>query len=127
LCAKVLAATLGTGWSGCSSVGIVKFMVLAWDVPGDSGLALRDRLREDHTDTITARFREGSVLLGAGIYDEASEVRGSVVIMDCESRASVDSYLQSEPFLTGGLWERVEVHELKLPDMYLEHLRQSPA
>jgi hypothetical protein len=102
-------------------------MVLAWDVPDDSGVALRDKLRPEHTDTITARFHEGSVLLGAGIYDDAGVVCGSVVIMDCESRASVDAYLQSEPFATGGLWERVEVHELKLPDMYLEHLRQSPA
>jgi uncharacterized protein YciI len=102
-------------------------MVLAWDVPGDSGVALRDKLRAEHTDTITARFDEGSVLLGAGIYDDASVVRGSVVIMDCESRAAVDDYLQSEPFLTGGLWERVEVRELKLPDMYLEYLRPTPS
>jgi uncharacterized protein len=101
-------------------------MVLGWDVPGELGLARRDALRPEHTETITARFREGSVLFGAGIYDDAGAVRGSVVIMDCESRASVDSYLQSEPFQTGGLWERVEVHELKVPDMYLEHLRRPP-
>jgi uncharacterized protein YciI len=100
-------------------------MVLAWDIPGDSGVALRDELRPEHTDTITARFHEGSVLLGAGIYDDAGVVYGSVVIMDCESRANVDSYLQSEPYMKGGLWERVEVHELKLPDMYLEPSRRS--
>ena len=101
-------------------------MVLAWDKPGDSGLARRDALRAEHTDAITARFREGSVLFGAGIYDDAGAVRGSIVLLECDSRASVDSYMQSEPFQTGGLWERVEVHELKVPDMYVEHLRRPP-
>lgn len=100
-------------------------MVLAWDVPGESGRARRDELRAAHTETISALFHDGSVILGAGIYDDSSVVRGSVVILDCESRASVDSYLQCEPFQIGGLWERVEVHELKVPDMYLEHFPRS--
>jgi uncharacterized protein len=104
---------------------VVKFMVLAWDVPGESGVALRDELRAAHMDTISARFRDGSVILGAGIYDDSSVVRGSLVVLDCESRAFVDSYLESEPFQIGGLWERVEVHELKMPEMYLEHFRRS--
>src|SRR6202043_2855288 len=97
---------------------VVKFMVLAWDVPGESGVARRDELRAAHMDGITERFHDGSVILGAGIYDDASVVRGSVVILDCESRADVDSYLGTEPFQIGGLWDRVEVHELKVPDMY---------
>ncbi len=100
---------------------VVKFMLRAWDVPGDPGIALRNELRAAHTETISARFSEGSVLLGAGVYDDAGVVRGSVVILDCESRAGVDSYLESEPFQIGGLWKRVEVHELRVPDMYLEH------
>ncbi len=100
-------------------------MVLAWDGPGESGVELRDQLRAAHMDAISARFHDGSVILGAGIYDDSGVVRGSVVILDCESRGSVDSYLESEPFQIGGLWERVEVHELKVPDMYLDHLRGS--
>lgn len=98
-------------------------MVLAWDVPGDSGVTRRDGLRATHTDTITARFHEGSVFFGAGILDDAGVVRGSVILMDCENRAAVDAYLLTEPFQTDGLWERVEVHELKVPDMYLQHRR----
>ena len=100
-------------------------MVQAWDLPGDPGVARRDELRAAHTDTITARFHEGSVVFGAGVYDDSGVVRGSLVILDCESRAGVDSYLESEPFQIGGLWTRVEVRELKVPDMYLEPIRRS--
>jgi uncharacterized protein YciI len=100
-------------------------MVLAWDVLGESGIALRDELRPAHMESITARFHDGSVILGAGIYDDSGVVRGSVVVLDCENSASVDSYLESEPFQIGGLWQRVEVHELKVPDMYLERVRHS--
>ena len=101
----------------------MKFMVTAWDVPGEAGLNLRNALRAADTDTIAARYRQGMVLMGAGIYDEAGVVRGSVIIMDCESRAGIDSYLETEPFQTGGLWERVEVREIMVPDMYLEPRR----
>jgi uncharacterized protein len=105
----------------------MKFVVLAWDVPGEGGVARRDALRAAHTETITARFSEGSVLLGAGIFDDAGVVRGSLIIMEGESRASVESYLQTEPFQTGGLWARVEIHELKVPNMYLERFGPPPA
>src|SRR5581483_1013238 len=74
----------------------VKFMVLAWDAPGESGVARRDELRAAHMEGISERFHDGSVIVGAGIYDDAGVVRGSVVILDCESRADVDSYLGTE-------------------------------
>ena len=102
-------------------------MLLAWDVPGESGVARRGELRAAHVEGVTERFHDGSVILGAGIYDDAGVVRGSVVILDCESRADVDSYLATEPFQVDGLWARVDIHELKLPDMYLEHRRSSPS
>jgi uncharacterized protein len=100
-------------------------MLRAWDVPGDSGVALRNSLRASHTESVTAQFEKGTVLVGAGIYDDQGAVRGSLLILECDGRADVDAYLESEPFHTGGLWETVEISELMLPDMYLGPLRRS--
>src|SRR5579859_2840624 len=95
-------------------------MVIAWDLPGHEGVARRDDLRPAHAAAIRDLWEEGRVVLGAGILDDAGAVRGSLVIVDYPSRADVDGYLASEPFATGGLWDRVEVHPLRLPDFYLQ-------
>jgi len=95
------------------------FMVLAWDGTDDEAVARRDATRAEHMVTIGKAFEEGTVVFGAGILDEDGVVRGSLVVTDHPSRADVDGYLSAEPFMTKGVWERVEVHPLFVPDMYL--------
>jgi uncharacterized protein len=97
----------------------VHFLVLAWDVQAD-GEARRDAARPAHTQSIRALWEEGRVVLGAGILDDAGAVRGSLVVVDYPDREAVDSYLAGEPFVTQGVWDRVEVHPLRLPDFYLK-------
>ncbi|MGD9797968.1 MAG: YciI family protein [Acidimicrobiia bacterium] len=95
------------------------FLVLAWDKTDEDGVARRDASRAAHTETITALHQAGAVVLGAGILDDAGVVRGSIIVMDFPDRAAVDEYLAGEPFQTAGVWETVEVHELRVPPMYL--------
>jgi uncharacterized protein YciI len=97
-------------------------MVLAWDKTDEQGVARRDQSRAAHGESIRARFEAGEVVLGSGILDEEGVVRGSIIVMDLPDRAAVDAYLATEPFQAAGVWERVEVHTLRIPDMYLEGL-----
>jgi uncharacterized protein YciI len=97
----------------------VRFLVLAWDVPGDDGVARRDAARPAHATAIRELWEQGSVIVGAGMLDDDGVIRGSMVVVDYPTRDDVDAYLASEPFATEGVWERVEVHTLFLPDFYL--------
>lgn len=96
------------------------FLVLAWDGPGDESVARRDAARPAHSSSIRELWEQGRVVLGAGILDDAKVVRGSLVVVDYPSREDVDGYLATEPFATEGVWDRVEVHPLYLPDFYLQ-------
>jgi uncharacterized protein YciI len=95
------------------------FLVQAWDVQGDGG-ARRDAARPAHAQSIKELWEQGRVVLGAGILDDAGAVAGSLVIVDYASREEVETYLATEPFMTEGVWERVEVHPLRVPDFYLK-------
>jgi uncharacterized protein len=97
----------------------VHFLVLAWDVAED-GEARRDAARPAHAASIRDLWEQGHVVLGAGLLDDAGAVRGSIVVVDYPSRDDVDTYLATEPFMTEGVWDRVEVHPLRLPDFYLQ-------
>jgi len=98
----------------------VHFLVLAWDVAGEDGVARRDAARPAHAASIRALWKEGRVVLGAGLLDDAGVVRGSLIVVDARSRDDVEDYLATEPFATEGVWGRVEVHPMRIPDFYLE-------
>ena len=55
-----------------------------------------------------------------GILDDGGVIRGSLVVVDYPSRDDVDAYLADEPFATDGVWDRVEVHPLRVGDIYLQ-------
>lgn len=95
------------------------FLVLAWDHPTEEGVARRDAARASHNASIRELWEQGHVLLGAGVLDEQDVIRGSLVVVDYPTRADVDRYLESEPFATSDVWERVEVHPLRVGDIYL--------
>jgi uncharacterized protein YciI len=94
-------------------------MVLAWDGEDEGAVSRRDASRSEHTTSIGKLFEEGTVIFGAGVLDEDGVVRGSLVITDHPSRADVDDYIESEPFSVNGVWDRVDVHPLRVPDVYL--------
>lgn len=96
------------------------FLVVAWDSPVD-GEARRTAARPAHGESIRQLWEEGRVVLGAGIQDDAGVIRGSLVIVDYPTRDDVDAYLANEPFVTEGVWDRIEVHPLWIPDFYLRH------
>ncbi|MEY2430910.1 MAG: uncharacterized protein QOC92_635 [Acidimicrobiaceae bacterium] len=96
------------------------FLVLAWDRTDEDAVARRDASRQAHMELITELFEAHHVVVGAGILDDDGIVRGSVIIVDYPDRAAVDEYLGTEPLKTNAVWERFEVHPLRLPDMYLK-------
>lgn len=96
------------------------FMVLAFDGTDEGAKGRRDAARPAHAESIRALHEGGHVILGAGIRDDDGNVIGSLVVTDHQSRAEVDAYVAGEPFTTAGVWERVEVHPIFVPDMYLQ-------
>jgi uncharacterized protein len=98
------------------------FLVLAWDGVDEDAVSRRDAARASHTESITALFKAGRVILGAGILDEDGVVRGSIVVTNYATRAEVDAYIQDDPLQRKGVWDAVSVYPLRLPEMYVKGL-----
>jgi uncharacterized protein YciI len=56
----------------------------------------------------------GQMLLGGAILDEAGEMIGSMTVVDLASRAEVDRWLATDPYVAGKVWERIEVHPMRV-------------
>ena len=46
-------------------------------------------------------------------YD-AGKMKGSALVLEFNSRAELDDYLASEPYITEGVWQKVEVETMNV-------------
>lgn len=87
----------------------MQFVVIAHDGTDAEAPARRQSAREAHLEGARRLRGSGSILTGGAILDEAGAMTGSVVIVDFESRAALDAWLASDPYVIGDVWRRIEV------------------
>ena len=79
---------------------------------GENMLPRRMEVRPRHLENI-AKMKDRVVCAG-GLLDDEGKMKGSVLVMDFDSRADVDEYLKNEPYVTEDVWERVEVERMNV-------------
>ncbi len=83
----------------------MQFIIKACD--GADMLEKRMEIRPRHLENMATV--KGKVICAGGLLDDEGKMRGSVLIMDFDSRALLDEYLASEPYIIEKVWEKVEV------------------
>jgi uncharacterized protein YciI len=79
------------------------FVIIGHD--GPDGAALRPKIRPAHLDNLRPVVNAGKVRI-AGPFTDGS---GSLIVVDLENEAAARAFAQSDPYTTGGVFERVEV------------------
>ena len=92
----------------------MQFVVIAHDGTDAEAPERRQSARESHLEGARRLKDTGAILTGGALLDEAGTMTGSVVIVDFESRAELDAWLASDPYVTGDVWRRIEVHPFRV-------------
>jgi uncharacterized protein len=87
----------------------MQYVVIAWDGTDDRAPDRRLEARAAHLERIQPRVNSGEALVGGAILDDDGGMIGSVLIMDFETREALDDWLSTDPYMTGNVWERVDV------------------
>ena len=87
----------------------MQFLVMAKDGTDDGALERRQRTRPSHLESIRPLVDSGNVLVGGAMLSEAGEMIGSMVLVDFPDRKDVDAWLAGDPYVTGGVWQEIEV------------------
>lgn len=87
-----------------------QFVVRAYD--GEGMLEKRLEVRPRHLESIK-RIREHVVCAG-GLLDDEGKMKGSLLVMEFESRQELDEYLANEPYVQEHVWERIEVERMNV-------------
>lgn len=86
----------------------MQFVIRALD--GENTLEKRKEVRAEHLENLS-RF-EGKNLCSGALLDGEGNMKGSMLVLEAESRAQIDAYLAGEPYLREGVWETVEVERM---------------
>ncbi len=92
----------------------MQFVVIAHDGTDAEAPVRRQSVREAHLEGARLLKDSGAILTGGAMMDEAGAMTGSVVIVDFPSRAELDAWLASDPYVTGDVWRRIEVHPFRV-------------
>ena len=87
----------------------MQFCVITYDGTDAEAPARRNAARPAHRAGAAALEQEGHLICGGGILNEEGESIGSIMMMNFDTQEEFDAYMESEPFLTMGVWKKVQV------------------
>jgi uncharacterized protein len=91
----------------------VQFAVIGWDAADDGALERRAKTRPSHMNSIQAHVERGSILVGGALLNDDDQMIGSIIIADFPSRADLDAWIEADPYVTEGVWDRIEVQPFR--------------
>jgi uncharacterized protein YciI len=92
----------------------MQFLLIAYDGTDPEALQRRLNVREGHLEKIGRLKMAGEFLFGGAILDENGNMIGSMIVYEFPDRNSLDEKLKNEPYITGGVWEKIEIRPFRL-------------
>ena len=86
-----------------------QFVIIAYDGTDEGALQRRMRVREAHLENVRKMKTDGSFIEGGAMLNENGQMIGSVVFVTFPSRTELDAWLSADPYVTGGVWQNIEV------------------
>ena len=91
-----------------------QWVVIAYDGTDAAAPDRRMSVREAHLQNIKPMVEKGELVAGGAILDDAGKMIGSVVICDFAAKADFDHWLKTDPYITGRVWQKIEVQPFRL-------------
>ena len=88
----------------------MQYIITAYD--GADMLEKRMAVRTCHLENMSKV--DGKVICAGGLLDDNGKMKGSVLVLDFDSREKLDEYLAGEPYIVERVWEKVIVEPMNV-------------
>jgi uncharacterized protein YciI len=92
----------------------MQFLLIGYDGTDPEAMERRLSVRGEHLEKITGLKKRGECLFGGAILDDTGKMIGSMVVYEFPDRQSLDERLKEEPYISGGVWEKIEIRPFRL-------------
>ena len=95
----------------------MQFIVIAHDYP--DAFERRLAARQKHIELGDQMKAEGKQIFGVAMLNEKGEMMGSAIICEFDSRTELNEWLKVEPYVTGRVWEKIQVIPCKVGPSFI--------
>ena len=88
----------------------MQFLVKAYD--GPDMLEKRMAVRPRHLEGMKALGRQ--IIAAGGLLDEDGKMKGSALVMEFPDRDALDKYLENEPYVIEGVWQKIDIEIMNI-------------
>ncbi len=96
-----------------------QYVIHAFDDTDSEALNRRLAVRQAHFENMSPYKAAGNFILGGAMLDEEGNMIGSTVVLQFESDAAFQSYLDSEPYVQHKVWVDIKIFPFKTATVLL--------
>jgi uncharacterized protein YciI len=98
----------------------MQFIVIAYDGTDEGALEHRLAAREAHLKLGDKMLAKGEMLYAGAILNDDEKMIGSTIICDFPSRKELDDWLEIEPYITGNVWEKIDIRHFRVGSSFVK-------
>ncbi|GAB3935083.1 YciI family protein [Mucilaginibacter myungsuensis] len=91
-----------------------QYLITAYDHTDPDALQRRLDVRPHHLEGAKKLKESGNFILGGAMLDDEGRMVGSTMILQFETEEELEAWKQGDPYVTQGVWERIDVKPFKV-------------
>ena len=92
----------------------MQFAVIGYDATDGEAQARRQAARPSHIKLGDQMRDRGELLFAVALLNASDQMIGSICIVEFPSRSKLDEWLKVEPYVTGNVWEKIDVQPCRV-------------
>ncbi len=94
-----------------------QYLIIAQDGKDNQALERRKKVRPLHLAGAKKLKENGNFVIGGAMLDDDSNMRGSIMIVQFETKEDFQRWYDNEPYITGGVWKEIEVKPFRVAEV----------
>nr|WP_293842164.1 YciI family protein [uncultured Arsenicibacter sp.] len=85
------------------------YVIHAYDFTDAEALNRRMAVRPDHLEGVKQLKAGNNYVLGGALLNPDGQMFGSMMVVDFDTEEAMQAWLQNDPYVTGQVWEKIDV------------------
>jgi uncharacterized protein YciI len=94
-----------------------QYLIIAQDGKDYQALDRRKEVRPFHLAGAKKLKDNGNFVIGGAMLDDDSNMRGSIMIVQFETKEDFQNWYENEPYITEGVWKTIEVKPFRVAEV----------
>ncbi|MCC8407388.1 YciI family protein [Mucilaginibacter sp. UR6-1] len=94
-----------------------QYVLTAFDHTDTDAIQRRLDVRPLHVERVKQLKASGNFIVGGAMLNDNGDMIGSTMIVQFDSDDELEQWKQSDPYVTGGVWDKIEVRPFKVANV----------